>query len=227
MAQGHEDSVFAGTKCVDPDSRPSPDPLSIQRVDEHDVDLAPFEGEQGLLVVEAPQDEPIYLRGAAPVRRVGDELGVAFWHMGHQPEWARADGGGEGELGGVHLVVLDDNRRRTCEDNRESQPVAEPEGQLGLRLFGSIASTATDAALLVTLRISQATVRKANDCSGSSCPLDRDELVYVKATSAAIERPTPSCQGYAIPEVKHVTGPYCSDVPASASCRRYWASASR
>ncbi len=82
MAQGHEDSVFAGTKCVDPDSRPSPDPLSIQRVDEHDVDLAPFEGEQGLLVVEAPQDEPIYLRGAAPVRRVGDELGVAFWHRG-------------------------------------------------------------------------------------------------------------------------------------------------
>ena len=108
MAQGHEDSVFAGTKCVDPDSRPSPDPLSIQRVDEHDIDLAPFEGEQGLLVVEAPQDEPIYLRGAAPVRRVGDELGVAFWHMGHQPEWARADGGGEGELGGVHLVVLGD-----------------------------------------------------------------------------------------------------------------------
>ena len=46
--------------------------------------------------------------GAAPVRRVGDELGVAFWHMGHQPEWARADGGGEGELGGVHLVVLGD-----------------------------------------------------------------------------------------------------------------------
>ena len=150
MAQGHEDSVFAGTKCVDPDSRPSPDPLSIQRVDEHDVDLAPFEGEQGLLVVEAPQDEPIYLRGAAPVRRVGDELGVAFWHMGHQPEWARADGGGEGELGGVHLVVLGDIAEDVLRHNRESHRGRNPKwgwASSNAIVRSSIASRpATDAA---------------------------------------------------------------------------------
>ena len=69
--------------------------------------------------------------GAAPVRRVGDELGVAFWHMGHQPEWARADGGGEGELGGVHLVVLGDIAEDVLRHNRESHRGQEPEVGLG------------------------------------------------------------------------------------------------